>query len=171
MKTLCRTETFYAAPQMVFNALDDLGVKGSHMTTSTVMMMGSKLHLEYISKNRTGAGTKYRWTGRMMGVKMDFTVEVTKWINGREKIWETIGKTRLIIYSWYRMTLKITSTECGTEAELSITYEKPKGLLNRIFSFLLADWYCNWCLRKMINDAKTLLQEHPGPNWQTGALQ
>jgi len=44
-------------------------------------------------------GSKYRWTGRMMGLKMDFTVTVTKWVAGIEKVWETIGEAKMIIYS------------------------------------------------------------------------
>jgi hypothetical protein len=98
----------------------------------------------------------------MMGIPMDFTVEVTKWIHGRKKSWETVGNASLIIYSWYRMTLIVDETRDNkTLAHLSITYRKPKGFLNRIISFLFADWYCNWCLRKMLGDArKTIALKH-----------
>jgi len=41
-----------------------------------------------------------------------------------------------------------------TQAELSITYEKPKGWFAKILCFLFADWYCNWCLKKMLADSK-----------------
>jgi hypothetical protein len=97
----------------------------------------------------------------MVGMIMDFTVEVTKWIDGKEKIWETIGDTRLIIFSWYRMQLKVVPILAnGTQAELSISYEKPTGLLNKVLSFLLADLYCKWCLKKMLDDAKISLQNN-----------
>lgn len=91
---------------------------------------------------------------------MDFTVKVTKWIEGKEKIWETIGETKLIIYSWYRMCLKVSPMESGSQAELSISYEKPTGFLNRILSFLFANWYCKWCLKKMLGDAKYVVQNN-----------
>jgi hypothetical protein len=94
----------------------------------------------------------------MMGLKMDFTVEVTKWIDGVEKVWETVGKARMIIYSWYRMHMLLTANENTTVAELSISYEKPKSLLPKMLSLLFADWYCKWCLRKMLNDAKKSLE-------------
>jgi len=94
----------------------------------------------------------------MMGTKMDFTVEVTKWIRGNEKTWETIGKAKMIIYSWYRMHLLVTPTANRSEAELSITYEKPKGWFAKIISFLFADWYCNWCLKNMLGDAKKSIE-------------
>ena len=77
MKTITRKIQIHAVPEKVFETLDDLGVTGMHMTQSSAMMMGSKLHLEYLTAHSTGPGSKYRWTGRMMGMKMGFTVEVT----------------------------------------------------------------------------------------------
>ena len=91
-------------------------------------------------------------------MKMDFTVEVTKWIEGVEKTWETIGAAKMIIYSWYRMHLLVTTKENTTKAELSITYEKPEGWFARIISFLFADWYCNWCLKNMLSDSKRKIE-------------
>ena len=154
MKTISRTEVYNASPQKVFHYLDDLGVTGMHMTQSSSMMMGSKLHLDYLTNHHTGQGTKYRWTGTMMGMKMDFTVEVTKWIEGIEKVWETIGEAKMIIYSWYRMNLFLTKNVNETVAVLSVTYEKPKGWFAKIISFLFADRYCNWCLKNMLVDVK-----------------
>ena len=158
MKTISRIEKYNARPLQVFRCIDDLGVTGSHMTQSSGMMMGSKLNLNYLTKNKTGLGSKYRWTGKMMGLKMAFTVEVTKWIEGKEKVWETVGPTKLIIYSWYRMKLIVNGSADGTEAELSITYKKPDGFMKKILCFLFADWYCRWCLRQMLCDAKKTVE-------------
>ncbi len=158
MKTVTRIETYNAPAHEVFKSIDDLGVTGMHMTQSSMMMMGSKLNLEFLTNNHTGLGSKYRWTGKMMAMKMDFTVEVTKWIKDQEKIWETIGETKLIIYSWYRMHLNVQPIMNGTKAELSISYKKPKRFFNRVLSFLFADLYCKWCLRKMLGDAKRSLK-------------
>ena len=165
MKTITRNIFINAAPDKVFAMIDDLGVTGMHMTKSSAMMMGSKLNLEYLTTNHTGLGSKYRWTGTMMGMKMDFTVEVTKWIKGVEKIWETIGEAKMIIYSWYRMHLLVNQRENTTEAELSITYKSPKGWFAKILSFLFANLYCNWCLKNMLNDTKKILE--PNHNLKT----
>jgi len=159
MTTVQHTQIFDASPVEVFNAIDDLGVTGTHMTQSSAMMMGSKLNLEFLTEHRTGPGSTYRWSGKMMGMPMDFTVKVTKWVADDEKTWETIGTTRLIIYSWYRMHLKVIPLSNGTQAELSITYERPDGLLNRIISWLFANMYCRWCLRKMLGDAGTAIKQ------------
>ena len=159
MKSVTRIETYNATPEQVFKSIDDLGVTGTHMTQSSMMVMGSKLNLEFLTENHTGLGSRYRWTGKMMGLKMDFTVEVTKWISGKEKIWETIGDAKLIIYSWYRMQLIILPALNGCKAELSISYEKPKEFFNRILSFLFAYRYCKWCLKQMLGDAKDHLNQ------------
>jgi hypothetical protein len=158
VKTIRRTETYHAAPEKIFRYLDNLGVTGMHMTKSSAMMMGSKLHLEYLTAHHTGPATQYRWTGIIMGMQMDFTVEVTKWVEGVEKVWETIGEAKMIIYSWYRMNLFLTKNMNETVAALSITYEKPKGWFPRILSFLFADWYGNWCLKNMLTDAKKSIE-------------
>jgi hypothetical protein len=157
MKTIARTTYYPAPPEEVFHVIDDLGVTGGHMTSSSAMMMGTKLQLEYLTKQHTGLDTRYRWTGKMMGMQMDFTVAVTKWLPGKEKVWETIGQAKLILYSWYRMMLVLEPATPGTKATLSITYKRPKGILNNILSFLFANLYCAWCLNKMLSDTgKTL---------------
>ena len=160
MKTITQKIQIQASPEKVFETLDDLGVTGMHMTQSSAMMMGSKLHLQYLTDNHKGLGSKYRWTGKMMGMNMDFTVEVTKWVKGVEKVWETIGEARMIIYSWYRMYLLVKPIANGSEAELSITYEKPKGWVAKIISFLFSDWYCRWCLKNMLSDTKKVLESN-----------
>ena len=158
MKTITRKQSFTSSPDKVFQKIDDLGVTGMHMTQSSAMMMGSKLNLQYLTAHKTGLGSRYRWTGKMTGMKMDFTVEVTQHIPGKEKTWETIGPTRLIIYSWYRMRLIVAQTPNGSLAELSISYEKPEGFFYKVLSFLFADWYCRWCLKNMLNDSKKALE-------------
>jgi hypothetical protein len=158
MKTITRYEFYNADAAQVFHCLDDLSVTGMHMTQSSAMMMGSKLNLEFLTNNHTGLGSKYRWTGKMIGLKMDFTVEVTKWIEGEEKVWETIGTSSMIIFSWYQMRLIVTQKNEITKAELSITYKPPKEWYFKILSFLFANLYCKWCLKNMLRDAKLKLK-------------
>ena len=160
MKTITLKKHIQASPANVFESLDDLGVTGMHMTQSSAMMMGSKLHLQYLTENHKGLGSRYRWTGKMMGMNMDFTVEVTKWIKPLEKIWETIGESKMIIYSWYRMNLLLTKRNEGTLVQLSITYKKPDSWFGGIISFLFADWYCRWCLKNMLIDTKKVLESN-----------
>ena len=157
MKKVTRKLLINASTDAVFEALNDLGITGMHMSKSSAMMIGSRLTLEYLTDHHRGLGTKYRWSGTMLWLKMDFMVEVTKWSRGREKTWETIGESKMIIYSWYRIRLSIKPNVGGSEAELSISYEKTHNRLARIISLLLADWYCNWCLKHMLQDAKRII--------------
>jgi hypothetical protein len=159
MRKVKRHILIQSSPERVFEVLDDLSVTGMHMTSSSAMLVGSKLHLQYLTSNHVGLNSKYRWTGKMMGIKMDFTVEVTKWVRGLEKVWETIGDAKMIIYSWYQMQLLISNEGRKTNAELSITYKRPENILAKLVSIIFADWYCNWCLKKMLNDAKKQLEE------------
>jgi hypothetical protein len=158
MKTLVRVERFNTSPGEAFSVIDDLGVTGAHMTESSAMMMGNKLNLTFLTPHHTGLGSQYRWNGSMMGINMDFTVKVTTWIDGKEKIWETVGPTKLIIYSWYRMHLLVVPHARGCQATLSITYQRPTEFLNKVLSFLFANIYCKWCLKKMLNDAKHVIE-------------
>jgi hypothetical protein len=158
MKTIQKTMTYRATPEAVFDHLDDLSVTGMHMTKSSMPMMGGKMNLEFISPNKKGLNTKYRWTGKVLWMNLDFTVAVTKWVKGIEKSWKTIGPTKMIICSWFRMDLQIEPNGPETTAHLSITYEKPKGFFNVILSFLLANWYCRWCLNNMLNDTASRLK-------------
>ncbi len=154
MKSIKRTEIYKAPADKVFKCLDDLSVTWMHMTESSGMMMGSKLNLEFISTQHKGLRSKYRWTGQMMGIKIDFTVEVTKWLEGVEKIWETAGIARMITYSWYRMHLIVVRKGNMSEATLLITYRRANTWFGKIISFLFANWYCNWCLKNMLLDSK-----------------
>jgi hypothetical protein len=58
MKTIIKTIQIKASPEKVFETLDNLGVIGMHMTQSSAMKMGSKLHLEYLTDNHYPARIK-----------------------------------------------------------------------------------------------------------------
>lgn len=163
MKTIQKIKSYKAVPEQVFSCIDDLGVTGMHMTQSSMPMMGGKMDVQFLTPHKTGLHTKYRWTGKVLWWELDFTVEVTKWINSKEKTWETIGLAKMIIYSWFRMNLKVEQGLNESIAYLSISYNKPKGIFNRILCVLLGPWYAKWCLDNMLNDTeKKLLSEQTG---------
>ena len=158
MKTKTKSIIIHSTPEKVFAHMDNLGNTGMHMMESSAMMMGSKLNLQQLSENATGLNSKFRWSGKMMGFTMDFTVVVTKWIKDKEKIWETIGEAKMIILKWYRMRLLLSPEGNATKAELSIDYTKPDNIFFRFIAFFLAPWYANWCLNSMLNDSKKNLE-------------
>ena len=159
MKTKSKTIIINSSPEKVFAQMDDFSKTGMHMNESSIMMMGSKLNLEQLSINPTGVGAKYRWYGRMLGMRIDFSEAVTKWQSPILKEWEIIGNAKIIIMSWYRMWFEIISSENGTIAKISISYLPPKEWYFKILSFLFAKWYCNWCLNNMLQDSKNNLKK------------
>ena len=158
MKTLSKSIIIHSPAEKVFAYMDNIGNTGMHMTKSSIPMMGSKLELKQLSENAIGLNSKFRWFGKMMGFKMDFTIVVTKWIKDQEKVWETIGEAKMIIMSWYQMRLVISPEGQNTKAELSIAYTKPKNIFFRIIAFFLAPLYANWCLKNMLQDSKNNLE-------------
>jgi uncharacterized membrane protein len=147
-----------APSEKVFAYMDNISNTGMHMTKSSMAMMGSKLILSQLSENATGLNSKFWWHGKMMGFKMDFTVAVTKWIQGKEKVWETVGKAEMIIMEWYQMHLMVTPVGQNTQVQLSIFYTNPNGLFFKVIACFLAPWYASWCLKNMLNDSKQYLE-------------
>lgn len=154
MRIIEKTKTYKAIPEIVFGCLDDLGVTGMHMSQSSMPLMGGKMDLEFLTPQKTGLHTKYRWTGKVLWWPLDFSVEVTEWVRGRKKTWETIGSPEMVIFSWFRMKLRVEEIPGGSIAYLSIGYKKAKGFFNKIICSLVGDWYSRWCLRKMLTDSE-----------------
>ena len=142
MKTFKKNLLIQSSPEKVFAFMDNIGNTGMHMTKSSMPMMGSKLELKQLSENATGLNSKFRWTGKMMGFTMDFTVVVSKWIKDKENVWETIGKAKMIILGWYQMQLVILPERENTKAELSIAYTNPKNIFFKIISFFFCTALC-----------------------------
>lgn len=159
MKTIGKIKSYTASPEELFDCLDDLSVTGMHMTTSSTPMMGGKMNLDFLSPYQIGWHAEYRWTGKVLWMVLDFTVLVTRWIRGKEKSWETVGNAKMIIMSWFKMNLFVEGNDQQSTAHLSISYGRPEGFFNRILSFLLADWYCRWCLKNMLNDTEKKLRK------------
>lgn len=141
----------------VFAFMDDIRNTGKHMTENSAAMAGSKLSIEWLSDHKTGLGTKYRWRGKVVGMKMDFTVEVSKWIEGKEKVWGTVGNAKMIVIDYFEMYLIMAPEKDGNaKAKLGIDYTKHKGLLG----FLLGKWYSKWCVKSMLRDTKKHFKKH-----------
>ena len=132
------------------------------MTKASMPLMGSKLHLEILSRSLSGEGASYRWCGRVMGLPIDFKETVTTWIANKEKRWKTVGEPRLVIISNYEMWLTVEPIAGQTKLMFGIKYDLPKPLLWRLLGWLLADWYCKWCLSHMTADAKKALERWTG---------
>jgi hypothetical protein len=157
IKSFEKTLVVNAKPEEIFAFMDDINNTGMHMTKSNAAMAGGKLTVEWLTPHKTGPGSKYRWTGRAFGMKMDFSVEVTKWIEGKEKIWGTFGDAKMIVLSWYEMYLTLTPLPEGkTQIVLGILYTKAKG---SIWALLFAKRYAKWCVKSMLRTTENNFEE------------
>ncbi|MBI2125811.1 MAG: SRPBCC family protein [Thaumarchaeota archaeon] len=148
-----------ASPEEVFAFMDDIQNVGWHMEGQRSMpLMGGKLDLERLSTNATGEGATYRWYGKILGMKVDFSEVVSKWVEGREKVWHTIGDPKIIIMSNYEMRLTLSPTDVGTKVIFEIDYDLPNTWYGKIIGNLLASRYAEWCLRRACEDAKNALE-------------
>jgi hypothetical protein len=140
----------------IFVFMDNIENTGSHMTKSNAQMMGSKLALHWLTPHHTGPGTSYRWTGRTMCMKMDFTVQVSDWNEDKRKVWGTVGKAKMIVISWFEMYLDLSPGEKGhTCTRLRIHYTRSKNLAGLLFGRA----YSKWCVNSMLRDTRKYFEQ------------
>jgi len=133
MPLLSRSATIDGPAERVFAYVDDIRNLARHMSERGSMpMMGSKLHLEIVTPEPTGVGATYRYSGRVMGLAIDFSETVTRYIPGREKAWQTIGHPRLfIIESCEMRVLAEPMPNATSKLTISIDYILPRSVLWR----------------------------------------
>jgi hypothetical protein len=160
MIIVTKTAQILAPAERVFAYVDDIRNVGWHMTErSSMAMMGSRLKLEILSKQPTGLGATYRYSGTMIGLSLDFSETVTKYLPNREKIWHTVGEPQLLIISSYEMRLAVEPLSASSSRlTISIAYDLPRSPFWRLVGRLLAGPYSRWCLRRMVGDAKRALE-------------
>ena len=158
--TVTETAEIRATAESVLAYVDDIRHVGWHMTErSSMAMMGSRLKLEILSEQPTGLGATYRYSGTMMGLSLDFSESVTRYVPNREKIWRTIGEPRLLIISSYEMRQAVEPLSAVlSRLTISIAYDLPRSPLGHVVGRLLARPYSRWCLRQMVGGAKHALE-------------
>jgi hypothetical protein len=164
MPHLNRTALIDASAERVFAYVDDIRNLARHMSESPSMpMMGSKLKLEIVTPEPTDVGATYRYTGKMLGLVLDFSETVTTYIAGHEKIWRTIGNPKLLIIGSYEMRVLVEPvTPATSNLTISIDYELPVSGFWRIAGWLLGDAYSRWCLTGMVDGSKRDLERQGG---------
>jgi hypothetical protein len=122
-------------------------------------LMGSRLRLEMLTDQATGLGATYRYSGTILGLSIDFSESVTKYVPPREKVWRTIGEPRLVILASYEMRVAVEPlSPSSSRLTISIAYELPRSGFWRIVGLVLARSYIRWCLRRMCRDTKRVLE-------------
>lgn len=158
---LSRSATIDAPAERVFAYADDIRNLARHMSERGSMpMMGSKLALEIVTPEPTGIGATYRYSGRVMGLTIDFSETVTRYVTGREKVWRTIGQPRLLIIDRYEMRVLVEPVaDIRSTFTISIDYALPRRFPWRLLGQWLAASYARWCLDSMIEGTKRNLEQ------------
>jgi hypothetical protein len=160
MPALSRSAIIAAPAERVFAYADDIRNLARHMSESRSMpMMGSTLKLDIVTPAVTGVGATYRYSGRMMGLTIDFSETVTQYELGRRKVWHTIGTPRLLIIAGYEMTVLVEPISIDSaRLTIGIDYTLPRAGAWRAIGWLLAGTYSRWCLTSMVEGAKRDLE-------------
>jgi len=153
------TTTVSAPPARVFAWLDNPRNTGWHMSRPSLAMFGGALRVERLSATATGVGATYRSWGRVLGLRIDFTTTVVRWVADREKIWRTIGDPRLIVIGHFEMRFAVDPVDGGARLTMALEYELPSRGCGRLLGRALAAPYAKWCLRRMCRDARAALGE------------
>ncbi len=173
MKSHRATVAIERAAESVFAFIDDIRNVGFHMTErSSMAMLGSKLNLDVLSPPPTGFGATYPYSGKILGLTLDFTESVIKYLPNREKVWRTAGTPRiLLIMSSYEMRFAVEPlSPSSSRLRISIAYELPVAWFWRCVGILLAGWYSRWCLRRMCFDAKRALETSPPSSLESSSV-
>jgi Polyketide cyclase / dehydrase and lipid transport len=163
MTTRSETVEIRAPAEAVFAHVDDIRNLGWHMTgRSSMAMMGSRLKLEILSDQVTGLGATYRYSGTILGLSIEFSESVTKYLPPRLKVWRTIGEPRLVVIASYEMRVAVEPlSPSSSRMTIAIVYELPRSGFWRIVGLVLARSYSRWCLRGMCRDTKRVLEAAP----------
>lgn len=161
MPAVSRSATIDAPAARVFAYVDDIRNLARHMSgRGSMPMMGSRLALEILTPEPTGVGTTYRYSGRVMGLTIDFSETVIRYEPGHEKVWRTIGQPRLIIIDNYEMRALVEPVaETRSRLTIAIDYELPSSGLSHLLGRLLASSYAKWCIDRMIQGTVRDLQQ------------
>lgn len=153
--------TVAAAPDILFDHLDDARRLGAHMSQSSPMMAGSRMAYQFDAANGRAVGSSITMTGSVLGLRLRVDEVVTEHDPPRRKVWETIGEPRLVVIGAYHMGFAIEPAVQASRLSVFIDYDLPRRQPGRMLGYLLAHVYARWCVRQMARDAAAHLAAAP----------
>ena len=142
-----------AAPDQVFQHLDEHGRLSSHMAKPSWKMGGGSMDLELDEARRQRVGSRMRLHGKVFGVDLSVEEVITERVVPLHKAWQTIGSPRLLVMGSYRMGFDLRPSGKRTEVRVFLDYSLPTTIPARWFGWLLGRAYARWCTGSMIQDA------------------
>jgi uncharacterized protein YndB with AHSA1/START domain len=153
-----------APVQTVFDFLDDQSHLSSHMSERSWMMMGSTMDI-YMDERRTRSiGSRFGFTGRVLGVPLRVDEIVTAREPPTRKTWETTTEPTLWVIGRYEMGLRLSDRDGRARLSVYIRYNLPAGFFQRLLGLAFGRAYGRWCTTKMVNDARQHFSATVGTN-------
>lgn len=152
------TTEVHAAPNRLFDHLDDHARLGSHMEKPSMMMMGGRMTYEFDAAKGRAVGSVIEMSGSFLGLTLSVQEVVTEREPPRRKAWETRGQPHILIIGRYRMGFEIAPSGDGSDLRVFIEYDPPSSPFGRLLGSALAPLYARWCVRRMADDARKRFQ-------------
>ncbi len=152
MKHYYKSIVLPATPDQVFDYADDHTRFSSHMSSSSWMMMGSKMNISTDNKLGKEVGSHILMKGTILGIPLFIDEVVTEHKKPSVKSWKTVKIRNLLVVGDYGMKIEIFPQAKNSLFRVSIDYDMPDK--NRWLGILLGDWYAKWCVQQMLDGAK-----------------
>jgi len=109
---------------------------------------------EYTSEKRAGVGATAHVIGEAAGVKAEWDVEVTEYVENEKAIWRsTAGNVTAL------GTTTLKPTKAGTEITLVMDYELPYSILGKIINKLMVGKEMEKDFERALEKLKNILEK------------
>lgn len=138
----------------VFEFLDDQANLSSHMGERSWMMMGSTMDIYMDEQGTRAVGSRFGFTGRILGIPLHVDEIVTNREPPSRKTWETAREPTLWVIGEYEMGLDLAPSGAGARLRVYIRYNLPVAWFPRLLGRVFGHAYGRWCTKKMVDDAQ-----------------
>lgn len=139
--------------EKVFNFVNDHSNLSSHMGKSSWMMGGGKMETSTDEGKGQKVGSHIKMDGRVFGINLFLDEVVTEYTPPFKKVWQTVGKPKLLVVGNYTMGIEIASQQEKAKLKVFIDYDLPNGG-SKVLGYLFGQMYAKWCVRQMLDAAK-----------------
>jgi len=140
-----------AAPSQVFAFVDDHQRFSSHMNESSGMMGGAKMTTRVDEGRGQAVGSHIIMSGRIFGLLLELDEVVTVYKPPVEKVWQTVGRPKLLVIGQYQMRVRIEPLATGARLSAFIDYALPDGIVTYWLGRLFGGVYAKWCVNQMLD--------------------
>lgn len=135
--------------EKIFAFADNHHNFSSHMNKSSWMMGGGKMEIQIDEGEGQKIGSHIKMSGKVFGVSLFLDEVIIERTPPSQKVWETVGKPKLLVIGPYRLGFEISPTDKGSSLRVFIDYDLPQSLSSKWLGFLFGGIYAKWCVRQM----------------------